>query len=510
MENNEAADSDRVSLMTLHGAKGLEFDTVFLPGWEEGLFPNQRALDEGREKSLEEERRLAYVGLTRARRRAFSHAANRQIYANWQSSTPSRFIAELPNATWSRPARRHLLAMRGYWRQQHILGQFPLVARRTRTIEAWEQPPRPARADALPIGSRVFHQKFGYGTVRRPRTTGWTWRSTKRARNVCWIASWRRYEASSSQRQCCVTPTSTSQDGGDRSRGYLRSLRPCVRGSAGGTFFAATSHPSKPCLLTYRKLGLEIYEAALSSVCATVGLFCDHRTGAWRVEGVTPVGDNQSALVAALALAAELSGVEAPVRRMPTEAEGWLARSYASFPEQLIGRRFSVRGTHLCIPPPAGRFTLTLDAGLAFGSGEHGSTRGCIRALERVAWRHPRRVLDLGTGSGILAMAAARLLHRAVLATDIEPWSICVAKQNAALNRLGRPGQGTACERLATSGSSGQRALRSRARQHPGPAAVPHGAPTRAKSGTWGDGHPRGTVAEPGAQRPGGPSALWT
>jgi ribosomal protein L11 methyltransferase len=97
-----------------------------------------------------------------------------------------------------------------------------------------------------------------------------------------------------------------------------------------------------------------------------------------------------------------------------------------------------VRGTHLCIPPPAGRLTLTLDAGLAFGSGEHGSTRGCIRALERVAWRQPRRILDLGTGSGILAMAAARLLHRVVLATDIEPWSVCVAKQNAALNRLGR------------------------------------------------------------------------
>jgi ribosomal protein L11 methyltransferase len=183
---------------------------------------------------------------------------------------------------------------------------------------------------------------------------------------------------------------------------------------------------------------LEVYEAALSSACATVGLFRNHRTGAWRIEGVTPVGDDQSALVAALALAAELSGVEAPVRRMPTEAEGWLARSYASFPEQIIGRRFSVRGTHLCIPPRAGRFTLTLDAGLAFGSGEHGSTRGCIRALELVAWRHPRRILDLGTGSGILAMAAARLLHRAVLATDIEPWSICVAKQNAALNRLGR------------------------------------------------------------------------
>ena len=99
MENNENTAGDRVNLMTLHGAKGLEFDTVFLPGWEEGLFPNQRALEESGAKGLEEERRLAYVGLTRARRRAIvSHTANRRIGANWQSSIlPSRFIEELPD-----------------------------------------------------------------------------------------------------------------------------------------------------------------------------------------------------------------------------------------------------------------------------------------------------------------------------------------------------------------------------------------------------------------------------
>src|SRR5471030_1699971 len=97
-DNAEKAGSDMVSIMTLHAAKGLEFDTVFLPGWEEGLFPNQRALDENGNKGLEEERRLAYVGLTRARRRAIvSHAAHRRIFANWQSSIPSRFIEELPS-----------------------------------------------------------------------------------------------------------------------------------------------------------------------------------------------------------------------------------------------------------------------------------------------------------------------------------------------------------------------------------------------------------------------------
>jgi len=167
MENDEDAGSDRVNLMTLHGAKGLEFDTVFLPGWEEGLFPNQRALDEGGLKSLEEERRLAYVGLTRARRRAIvSHAANRRIYANWQTSIPSRFVDELPEEHVERAGSAALARDARIAAATTFSGQFPLVARRTRTIEAWEQPARPARAEAIPVGARVFHQKFGYGVVK--------------------------------------------------------------------------------------------------------------------------------------------------------------------------------------------------------------------------------------------------------------------------------------------------------------------------------------------------------
>jgi DNA helicase-2/ATP-dependent DNA helicase PcrA len=166
MENDENAEGDRVNLMTLHGAKGLEFDTVFLPGWEEGLFPNQRALDEGGVKSLEEERRLAYVGLTRARRRAIvSHAAHRRIYANWQSSIPSRFIEELPDADVERTGSAALARDARIMAATTFTGQFPLVARRARTIESWEQPTRPARTDIIPVGARVFHQKFGYGTV---------------------------------------------------------------------------------------------------------------------------------------------------------------------------------------------------------------------------------------------------------------------------------------------------------------------------------------------------------
>jgi DNA helicase-2/ATP-dependent DNA helicase PcrA len=99
MDNEKAAEADAVSIMTLHSAKGLEFDTVFLPGWEEGLFPHQRTLDDQGRAGLEEERRLAHVGLTRARRRAKIYfATNRRMHGLWQTNIPSRFLDELPEA----------------------------------------------------------------------------------------------------------------------------------------------------------------------------------------------------------------------------------------------------------------------------------------------------------------------------------------------------------------------------------------------------------------------------
>jgi ribosomal protein L11 methyltransferase len=182
---------------------------------------------------------------------------------------------------------------------------------------------------------------------------------------------------------------------------------------------------------------LAAYEAALGSVCISVGLFGEPADTVWRIEGVKQVGHGDPELAGALALACAVSGVGAEPRRQRIESAGWLARVGATFPEQRIGWRFVVRGTHLPTQRVPGRIVLTLDAGLAFGSGEHGSTRGCLRALERTAHRRPGAILDLGTGSGILGIAAAKLLGRAVIATDIDAQAVRVARANARLNGLG-------------------------------------------------------------------------
>ena len=166
-ETEDKASVDTVSLMTLHGAKGLEFDTVFLPGWEEGVFPSQRSLDEGGLKSLEEERRLAYVGITRARKRAIIiHAARRRIYANWQDSMPSRFIDEIPSETVEHSGQA-MQERRQLAQQSSIFASGPLSSTR-----GGYRAPAPKVTEVLPDashgiaqGARVFHQKFGYGTV---------------------------------------------------------------------------------------------------------------------------------------------------------------------------------------------------------------------------------------------------------------------------------------------------------------------------------------------------------
>lgn len=181
------------------------------------------------------------------------------------------------------------------------------------------------------------------------------------------------------------------------------------------------------------------FEAALQTVCVAVAYFRDEPTDTWRIEGLREAGAGEDELTGALALAAAVAGIEPPaLAAEPIEAEGWLARTMQSFPEAPIGRRFLVRPTHVPDPVTHGRIVLKLDAGLAFGSGEHASTQGCLRAFEGIAHRRPRRILDLGTGSAILAIAAAKLLRRPVLATDIEPWSVRVAQENAVLNGVQR------------------------------------------------------------------------
>ncbi|MCW8086226.1 50S ribosomal protein L11 methyltransferase [Sabulicella glaciei] len=180
------------------------------------------------------------------------------------------------------------------------------------------------------------------------------------------------------------------------------------------------------------------FEAALLSVSATVALFRDEPTDTWRIEAVREATADPVALQTALALASGLTGHEAALERHDTEADGWLARTVEAFPVMPVGQRFLLRPTHVPQDTVYGRIALTLDAGLAFGSGEHNSTRGCLMALEGLP-RHGRqeaRVLDLGSGSGILAMAAAKLWGCRVLATDIEPWSVRVAQDNAVMNGL--------------------------------------------------------------------------
>jgi len=185
MENDEAEAADQVNLMTLHSAKGLEFDVVFLPGWEEGLFPHQRALDEGGMAALEEERRLAYVGITRARERAYiSFAANRRIHNLWQSAIPSRFIDELPPERVELMAEPGLYGALGGESLRESRGGYGYATEgRVAAERAGAGGPRhlviegQARADPdsigggspqahrFAIGDRVFHQKFGNGNV---------------------------------------------------------------------------------------------------------------------------------------------------------------------------------------------------------------------------------------------------------------------------------------------------------------------------------------------------------
>lgn len=161
MENQDNAQGEHITLMTLHGAKGLEFDAVFLTGWEDGLFPSQRTMDENGLKGLEEERRLAYVGITRARKKCFiSYAANRRMYGQWVNAIPSRFVDELP--------AEHIEA-------QSDIGLYEPGRSKHWDSSGWENKFSTASTHVGPApvvieraynrGDRVFHEKFGTGII---------------------------------------------------------------------------------------------------------------------------------------------------------------------------------------------------------------------------------------------------------------------------------------------------------------------------------------------------------
>ncbi|WP_170460539.1 ATP-dependent helicase [Ruegeria arenilitoris] len=181
MDNEQDSGGPKVSIMTLHAAKGLEFPAVFLPGWEDGLFPSQRSMDETGLKGLEEERRLAYVGITRAEEVCtISFAANRRVFGQWQNAMPSRFIDELPEdhvevltppglygggqmsaGIETRAAQANVYNSPGWKRMQARQGRYgmsqPRESRNT-VIDA-------TAVASFTLGERVFHQKFGYGGV---------------------------------------------------------------------------------------------------------------------------------------------------------------------------------------------------------------------------------------------------------------------------------------------------------------------------------------------------------
>ncbi|MBN8290522.1 UvrD-helicase domain-containing protein [Rhodobacter sp. NTK016B] len=188
MDNESEETQEKVTIMTLHAAKGLEFPVVFLPGWEDGLFPSQRSMDENGLKGLEEERRLAYVGITRAERLCLiSFAANRRVFGQWQSQLPSRFIDELPrdHVEVLVPPGLHGGAFGAAGRHSGTATPDPdsLEGRATRAdvynAPGWKRlqsraksapaAPKAVRGSTAEVhfapGERVFHQKFGTGTV---------------------------------------------------------------------------------------------------------------------------------------------------------------------------------------------------------------------------------------------------------------------------------------------------------------------------------------------------------
>lgn len=172
MDNDSAIDNNKVMLITLHSAKGLEFKVVFLPGWEEGLFPHQKSLDEGGTNSLEEERRLAYVALTRAKQKLYiTTTFNRRIYGQWQNNTPSRFLNELPSQCLqiiNQTSNCYNGSGGAYYSNKKPYSNTSYSQSHEYSYESDDYADyssyKSSRTSSL-IGTKVYHESFGFGKI---------------------------------------------------------------------------------------------------------------------------------------------------------------------------------------------------------------------------------------------------------------------------------------------------------------------------------------------------------
>ena len=384
MDNADDPAGDMVTLMTLHGAKGLEFDTVFLPGWEEGVFPNQRAIDEGGAKALEEERRLAYVGMTRARapadRLLRRQSPDLQSMGGEHAGALHRRAAgrahRVPDAPVGARAADERLVRRSAsaggrgpgFQRMRAAGKAPLIEGQARVLRS-ELPQQRASARGrpadLPREVRLRPGAGGRGQQARDRFR--QGRHQEGDRQLCrpGLTAW--------PSPALAEPLPDPGGGGDLFLDALETDAISVARVRG----ARRRRPRRP---LWR---IELLQSGSPT--------------AWR----SPPGSRRSPNGQAL------RRIDLTVA--PVAATDWLARTAESFPAQPIGR-FWIHGSHITATPPAGTMPIQLDAGPAFGSGEHASTQGCLLALDRLARRRRlRRVLDLGCGSGILAIAAAKL-----------------------------------------------------------------------------------------------------
>ena len=393
-DNAERAGSDMVSVMTLHAAKGLEFDTVFLPGWEEGLFPNQRALDDKGLAGLEEERRLAYVGLTRARKRAYvSFAANRRVFNQWQAAIPSRFLRELPTEQLAESSDAGLYAT-------YSAGHHGGMREQASGFDY----------ESLGVTSvgRCAHALARRDVRRPPRRRGRQARPQRRpARVPPEIRLWPHRRGRRQQARHRVREGRAQEGLGQLHRGGVSVWTAWLEVPA------ADRANREQALEHLAEKGFVVTSREVS------------RDGPWRIE---IFGEGDRTVVAA-AIGAGWHWEELPDR-------DWVAENQRSFQPFAVGP-FWVHPSHDAVGMPDGLLPLRIDAGMAFGTGTHATTRGCLKLLATLDRAETANAVDVGCGSGILAIAMAKLWQRPVIGGDNDAEAVEVARENAVLNGVG-------------------------------------------------------------------------